>query len=365
MSIKYLLNNDIMYNHVDRYFIEDIKIRILNISTLEKYDSQKMYKIYDKWPEIARESFESIQESVNFEDIDHIIFAGMGGSGAVGDILAAILSKSKIHVNVVKGYVLPQTVDSDTLVVTISVSGNTVETLSVLKLAHKSKAKIIAFSSGGKMQEYCEKEKIKHRFVSKHHSPRSSFPSYLYTILNVLHSTFKIKKKYILESINELENIGRKINTSNLSKSNSVLALAEWIPDIPMIYYPFGLESVAIRFKNSLQENAKLHVFSEDVIEACHNGIMSWEKPSTIKPILIQGVNDHLKTKERWDILKEYFEENKIEYKEIFSPEGNILTKIISLIYQLDYCSIYKAIILKVDPSPVNSINFIKSRLKL
>ena len=166
-----------------------------------------MYKIYDEWPEIARKSFESQQKVFDFENIEHIVIAGMGGSGAIGDMLSAILSKTKIHVNVIKGYILPTTVDVNTLVITISVSGNTVETLSALESAYKRKSKIIAFSSGGKMLEYCKKNKIEYRFVEQYHSPRASFPSYLYTILNVLHSIFKIKKQDILESIIELEKI--------------------------------------------------------------------------------------------------------------------------------------------------------------
>ncbi len=65
---------------------------LLDLSTLEKYDSQKMYKVYDRWPEIARESFESNQDSIDFDGVDHIVFAGMGGSGAIGDMFASILS---------------------------------------------------------------------------------------------------------------------------------------------------------------------------------------------------------------------------------------------------------------------------------
>ena len=42
-----------------------------------------------------------------------------------------------------------------------------------------------------------------------------------------------------------------------------------------MIYYPWGLQSAAIRFKNSLQENSKIHAITEDVIEACHNDIVA------------------------------------------------------------------------------------------
>jgi len=349
---------------VDRYFIVDIKLHILNISTIEKYDLQKMYKIYDKWPEIARESFESNQNSIDFEDIEHIVFAGMGGSGAIGDIFEAILSQTKIHVNVVKGYILPKTVNSNTLVITISASGNTSETLAILHSANKIKCKIIAFSSGGQMLDYCIKNKIEHRNVPYHHSPRASFTSYLYTTLKVLHPVLKIKKKDILESIIELEKHREKISSSNLTNSNPSLNLAEWITNIPIIYYPNGLHAVAIRFKNILQENAKTHAIAEDIIESCHNGIVSWEKKSKIKPILIQGKNDHVTTKERWKIIKKYFNKNKIEYKEIISIEGSILSKIVNLIYILDYCSIYNSILTKTNPTPVKSIDFIKSRLK-
>jgi len=197
-------------------------------------------------PEIARKSFESDQGSVNFDGINHIVFAGMGGSGAIGDILASILSKTKIHVNVVKGYLLPKTVDSNTLVVAVSVSGNTAETLFVLDSAHKLGCKTIAFSSSGKMQEYCAQNKIEHRIVPQFHSPRASFTSYLYTILNVLHVTLEIKQNDIMESIMELENLKKKISSLNLTDENLSLNLAKWITGIPMIYYPNGLQSTAI-----------------------------------------------------------------------------------------------------------------------
>jgi len=130
-----------------------------------------------------------------------------------------------------------------------------------------------------------------------------------------------------------------------------------------MVYYPSGLQSTAIRFKNSMQENAKTHVMTEDVIEACHNGIVAWDKPKNVQPILIQGKDDYEKTKERWKIIKELFDEKNIPYKEIFSQEGSILNKLVCLIYLLDYTSIYNAIISKTDPTPIKSIDFIKKRL--
>ena len=336
---------------------------MLDLSTLEEYDSQQMYKIYDIWPEIAQKSFEAEHESVNFENVKHIVIAGMGGSGAIGDMFASILSKSKIYVNVVKGYTLPQTVNSDTLVIIISVSGNTDETLSVLRSAHQLDCKIITFSSGGKMKEYCEINEIEYRCIPQYHSPRASFTSYLYTILKVLHTTFEIKQDDITESIVEMEKTRNKINSSNLSKENPALQLAEGITNIPVIYYPFGLQSAAIRFKNSLQENTKIHAMVENIVETCHNGIVSWERTSNVQPILIQGVDDFVKTKERWKIMKEYLKNNGINYLEIISVTGSILSKIINLIYILDYSSIYCAVMTNIDPTPVKSINFVKSKL--
>jgi glucose/mannose-6-phosphate isomerase len=61
--------------------------------------------------------------------------------------------------------------------------------------------------------------------------------------------------------------------------------------------------------------------------------------------------------------MDDSFKSKNIDYKEIMSEEGNILTKIICLIYVLDYSSIFLAIKLKVDPSPVVAIDFIKKRL--
>jgi len=335
----------------------------LDIKIIEKIDKQKMYQVYDKWPEIAKKSFELQKDTENFENIEHIVFGGMGGSGAIGDMFESILSKTKIHVNVVKGYVLPETVNSNTLVIIVSVSGNTIETISLLKSAKKIGTKIIAFSSGGKIQEYCIKNNIKHILVPKFHSPRATFPSFLYTMLKVLYKTLKIKEDNIRDSIKKLEILQRKINSSNLTESNASLNLAKSIKLIPIIYYPFGLQSASIRFKNSLQENAKMHAACEDIIEASHNGIVSWEKKSDVMPILIRGSGDHIKTKERYEILKEFFIKKKIKYEEVISVEGNILSKLITLIYLLDYATIYKAIIDNIDPSPVNAINFIKNEL--
>ena len=330
---------------------------------LDEIDSQKMYEVYDDWPNIAKLYYEKDPQKVNFSGIDHVVFAGMGGSGALGDVFSAILSKTDVHVCVVKGYHLPKTVDSNTLVVAISISGNTDETLHILESAHRQGCELIAFSSGGKMEQFCLEKNIEFRKIEQLHSPRASFPSFLYSMLNILSPITPIRKEDVFESIRNLQLLQKEISSDNLSENNPALSLAEWITDIPLIYYSWGLQSAAIRFKNSLQENSKTHVIVEDVLESCHNGIVAWEKKSNVQPILIRGTDDHIKTKEKYQILIKYFQKNKIKYREIISVEGNILSKIVSLIYLLDCSSIYKAILNKIDPSPIKSIDYVKNSI--
>src|SRR3990172_329471 len=203
----------------------------------------------------------------------------------------------------------------------------------------------------------------KYRNVLMPHSPRASLTSFLYSMLRVLEPVLPIKKEEVTESISQLEQTKREISSSNLSETNPALELAKWITGIPLVYYPYGLEATAIRFKNSLQENAKSHIIIEEILEASHNGIVSWEIPSKIQPILMQGRDDHIQTKQRWKIFKSFFDEREIDYKEVFSLEGSILTKLINLNYLLDYSTIYRAVLSKIDPSPVSSINYIKQIL--
>ena len=161
---------------------------MLTIEDLRNIDSESMYEVYDKWPDMAKNCYKNPLPKTDLKNMNHIVFAGMGGSGAIGDVFASILSKMDIHVTVVKGYQLPKTVNENTLVVCTSISGNTDETLTILQNSNKSNAKFIGLSSGGLMEKYCKKNSIDYYMIKKEHSPRASFIGFLYSTLNILES---------------------------------------------------------------------------------------------------------------------------------------------------------------------------------
>lgn len=318
---------------------------------------------YDRWPQLAREAYERHADPAMDYRFDHVVFAGMGGSGALGDLFYSLLSRSPVHVDIVRGYRLPYTTGPGSLVVATSVSGLTAETLSVLRSAKKTGCRAVGFSSGGKLEAACRADGVPHYRIAAAHSPRASFVSYLYSMLGVLGPVLQAGDADARESLAHLESLSGSISSSSPPEGNAALDLASWLSGTPVILYPWGLRSAAVRFKNSLQENAKMHAMTEDVIEHCHNGIVAWESPSGAQPVMVRGADDGPTTRERWQILAEYFDQRSVQYREIFSAEGSLLTKLVGLVYLLDYASVYLALLKGTDPAPVSSIDYLKSRL--
>ena len=292
----------------------------------------------------------------------------MGGSGAVGDAMAAVLSKAGVHVDVVKGYVLPRVASRDTVVVATSVSGNTEEALAVLDEAGRRGCLAVGFSGGGRMERLCADRGMPHRRIEALHSPRASFAPFLYGMIRALGPVLPEGAAACApDSVSQMSALRDRIRSSNLdAESNPALSLAEWLSGVPIVYYPAGLQAAAVRFKNSLQENAKMHAMAEDVIEACHNGVVPWwgrKGGAGGSPVMVRGRDDHAKTRQRWGILESMFRDRGIAFRTVDSVGGDILSKIANLVYLLDYATIYRAALSGVDPTPIAAIDYVKGRL--
>jgi len=338
--------------------------QMFDSSTIQRNDPQGMQKLYDMWPEIAMDSFDKSQDCIDFKNPNHIVFAGMGGSGLVNEVLISLYSKNQVQISKVNGFDVPNHLTPNDIFVVTSVSGNTLETLTALDSARKIGCSIIAFSSGGKIEDYCKKYGLEHRMIPLFHSPRTSFTSFLYSMLRILQPILPITEGDVRESLDDLSRLKQKIFSFNLTETNPALNLANWFPKTPVIYYSKTLEASAVRLKNSFNENAKSHAITNELLEACHNNIVSWELPTASKPIMVRTKNDDKRIVETWEIMKEFFEDRKIDYKEIFSNDGNILSQLVGLIYLFDYSTIYYAIKCGINPSPIFSTEFFKNKRK-
>lgn len=90
-----------------------------------------------------------------------IVVAGVGGSAIGGDIFRTYMARQSLcPVHVIRGYQLPRWVDSHTLVVAVSCSGRTRETLAMFQEARERETPLVAVTRGGDLEKAAVKAKI-------------------------------------------------------------------------------------------------------------------------------------------------------------------------------------------------------------
>ena len=282
-----------------------------------------------------------------------IIFSGMGGSGAGGEVAKDFLSeKISVPIEICKNFDLPRYADPKTLIFCVSYSGNTKETLSQFSQALKKGCKIISITSDGKLKRKCEKLKIPFIEIPKGLLPREAFPYLFFPPLIYFQKLKLINLEKELKNLSVLE----KVEKSEIKR------LAKKLKDaIVFIYAPNHLKGIARRIKNQLNENSKLIAKLEILPELMHNEVESlYEKREDIKVIFVRD-SGRGKINNYFEILKELMKD-KFEIFEIYS-KGKNLSGILYLIYFFDLLSIEIAKEKGIDYRETRNIDFIKSRI--
>jgi glucose/mannose-6-phosphate isomerase len=301
-----------------------------------------------------------------------IVVAGMGGSAIGGELLKDwTRDRISVPVDICREYALPKYVDKNTLVFVVSYSGETEETLSVLRDAVKRKCMIISVSSGGKLQEFAERFGFPHLLVPAGMAPRATLP-YLFTplpkILERLGLVSEVDAE-VAETVRILkrlaiENAPERQATSNFSKT-----LALNINGTAPVVYGFGVyRAAAQRFKTQFNENSKNPAKWEYFPELNHNEIVGWEKGKQFarcfSVIFIRDDEEPVEIKERIEFTKEMVCKSRVRLFEVWSKGKSSMAKMSSVICMGDFTSVYLAILRGIDPTPVKTIVSLKERLK-
>ncbi|NPA96426.1 MAG: bifunctional phosphoglucose/phosphomannose isomerase [Crenarchaeota archaeon] len=236
-----------------------------------------MREVYLGWHELAMEALrQEVANPREYKDVDRIVVLGMGGSGIAGDLVALTgLETGSAFVTVVKDFYVPKPVVNDrTLVLAISYSGNTRETLLSLELCSKRTSKIVAVSSGGLLEEYAMKRGIPFVKVRRGLAPRTALPAlYAAAMKGLLTVGVSMCESSTLERWFDVLKEVRKAEFDAASLA-SFLRRAR----MPLIVASARYAVLATRIKNELNENAKMPAKVEIAPELFHNDIVGWER---------------------------------------------------------------------------------------
>jgi len=124
----------------------------------------------------------------------------MGGSGIAGHVVKTFLDKkTSIPTYIIDSSEVPAFVDSETLVITISYSGNTWEVIECVNKLVEKFVPNIALTRGGKLAEIAEKNNLPIVLLPESLTPRSSLGNFLGFVLTLLDLIGILDGKKILE----------------------------------------------------------------------------------------------------------------------------------------------------------------------
>ena len=341
---------------------------------IDKIDKDNMYQSIWDFPENMEDAIklgDSISINNDYSNINKIIVAGMGGSAIGGDVTYALAyDEIRVPYFVIRGYDIPRWVDSSTLVICSSYSGNTEETIDVLEKAVTQGAKICAITTGGKLQKVCEKYNYDVVIIPSGLQPRAalsfSFIPLLFILskLNIISTDFK---SWLISASQLIKKNRQKY--SNKNDNNPLWVLAKTIYNrVPIIYADSErLKTVAVRLKGQICENSKMLAYHSVYPEMNHNEIVGWENNSKLFSnyfiiwLLDSEMNERNKARQK--IVMNMLSEISVDQFMLEVPGNSFKERFLLLIHYGDWLSYWCAILHKTDPSPIRNIIKLKNKL--
>lgn len=345
---------------------------MISLQQIRSIDHQRMWDRICSFDEQWRDAIDhtsGLQLNLDIDRIRDVLITGMGGAVIGGQIIRAIsLEQGHLPVEVNRSYNLPSYVSEHTLVVAVSQSGNTEETLSAFETAGVRGAQRLAISTGGELEQICKREQLPFIGLPERRIARAALAYTFVALWRVFQelNVFLPGDAVLMETADFLEEEIEIL--SNLNDNEAVVMASELKDTLPIIYAHDGLmEPVSVRWKTQFNENAKMLAFRGLLPEMNHNEIEGWELTAhlmgKLSVIMLQDVSDHPRVHRRMEVTKDLVEPHAVSYQSVSSTGSNALERIFYMILYGDFVSFYLAIHSNVDPMPIVKIELLKKML--
>jgi len=302
----------------------------------------------------------------------NMVISGLGGSAIGGDIIRSYaLSRLSIPVVVNRDYNIPAFVDEHTLFVAASYSGNTEETLSSYHQARQRGASILCISSGGQLSSLAVNDGFGLVKIPGGLMPRAATGYLFGALVLALESLglFSGVRAELEETVELLKAMREELKPAVSAPENLARSIASNMKNaVPVIWGTAGLsETVALRWKTQINENAKCPAYYNIFPELNHNELVGFEAPafllSQTSIVILQDEQDNERVKKRIEITRNVIEDKVKDIIMVRSRGTSYLARFFSLVYTGDYVSAYLAEEYGINPTPVAVIDYLKAEL--
>jgi len=336
-------------------------------------DSQDMLAKVGSLPEQLESGIQdasSVWSDARWPEPSLMVVAGMGGSAIGGEILKSYLAKDgKTPIIVRRGYTLPGYVGPGAVVVVSSYSGNTAEALSCFEMALERKARVACITSGGELKARAGRMSIPLVELPPGYPPRAAV-GHSFAALLALAWKLGLReadRAGLEDCAVELRRL-RDIYSVPDSSENTSMFVAKSLVDLtPVFYCASELKAVVLRWKNQICENSKKMAYTGLLPEISHNDIMGWEVPeASLRAgiVFLRASGEHPMVSARFPLIRDIIKGRASFCGEYWGSGAGLLSRLFSLILLGDYASVYLALLRGLDPTPIATIDGMKSKLE-
>lgn len=335
-------------------------------------DSQKMGEAIEGLPLMLKQGREIGINAPPFSlkgKISSIAFLGMGGSGIAGELISSLFEGIfPFPIFVIRDYRIPPFLGAQTLFLAVSYSGDTEETLEACNSALERGGQVVGVTSGGKLSSLAEEKGFPLLQIPPGYQPRAAVGFLFGASLSFLEKLgfFDDLSSMWEETFSVLENLKETYSRVTPAEENPAkkLALEALGKEIVIFSSPGITASAALRWKAQLNENSKLIALIDSYPELDHNEIVALSyKRGNYFLITLRDLEEHPRISLRIRLTSAIVEPFISGRAEIQSQGKSRLARLFSLIFLGDFFSYYLALLRGVDPTPVDVIKVLKSRM--
>lgn len=319
-----------------------------------------------------------------------VVVTGMGGSGISGQVLEALAGvHAQIPVVSHRGYLLPAWVGVNDMVIALSASGRTEETIAAAAEAVRRGCSLVGITAVGSPLA-----DVVHGARNAWHipvdvqgrMPRASMWTLLTPLLmigNALGVT-KVADGALQEAADIADDMSRRCGVEIPLADNPAKQLGlQFAESLPMIWGTGEVGPVAsYRAISQLAENAKLPAIHGEIPESQHNQVVvldgpyaghdgvedlfrdrSEDGPRSFRLVVLRDTVEHPQMAKRAEIVEDIAHRRQVPVTEVTAEGTHLAHRLASLITLTDWASLYAALALHIDPTPIGPIDELKARL--
>jgi glucose/mannose-6-phosphate isomerase len=337
---------------------------------LSRADRHDVRSVLAGFPEQCRRAVDLVPSPLPVVERPRVVIvAGMGGSAAGGDIIAACAAETQaVPIVVHRGYGLPATAASGALVVVSSYSGETAEVLSALEAARERRVAVVTLTAGGAVARIAAERGLPRVTLPPGLMPRMALGYLLLPLVGLLArcGVPVATTDHVTEAIDVVTVMAKELAPERPAADNEAKQLALVLGRrLPVVYGGQVTGPAAYRWKTDLEENAKTFALAGALPEVTHNEIEAWRRPGarTMQLILLRDAGEPPAINRRFDVLRELAGPAAGGVSEAWSRGRGTLARLLSLVYLGQWTSYYLAVRREVDPWTIPLLDEVKRRM--